>query len=122
MALVSCPECGQRVSDGARTCPNCGLDSPGGVAHLEIQRVRRLSGGGIPMSVLVDSGYTGDLIFGQGLSVAVSPGRHQIECRVQSPAAPSGVLQLDLPAGCHVIVSVTTSMLGFRPSFSATLV
>jgi hypothetical protein len=25
MALISCPECGQQVSDKAPTCPNCGV-------------------------------------------------------------------------------------------------
>ncbi len=28
MSLVSCRECGQQVSDRARTCPHCGIDSP----------------------------------------------------------------------------------------------
>ena len=25
MALITCPECGNQVSDKAKTCPNCGI-------------------------------------------------------------------------------------------------
>ncbi|WP_295857504.1 zinc ribbon domain-containing protein [uncultured Xylophilus sp.] len=33
MALISCPECGHRVSTAAPACPSCGYPVAGGVPH-----------------------------------------------------------------------------------------
>ena len=43
MSIISCPECGKKVSDKAPICPNCGFQS-GEVTEedLEIFRARKL--------------------------------------------------------------------------------
>jgi RNA polymerase subunit RPABC4/transcription elongation factor Spt4 len=34
MALISCKECGQSVSNKANICPHCGVDSPDGFGEV----------------------------------------------------------------------------------------
>lgn len=34
MSLIKCPECGNEVSDGAASCPKCGLKKPAQEAVL----------------------------------------------------------------------------------------
>lgn len=41
MAMTSCRECGQQVAELARTCPRCGLGSPGHLGYLRASRSRR---------------------------------------------------------------------------------
>ena len=38
--LITCPECGKRISDKARTCPNCGvpIEAIGGSSGLSDQK------------------------------------------------------------------------------------
>ena len=39
MAMMNCPECGKKISDGAKTCPECGWENPM-LRKKEIKRYR----------------------------------------------------------------------------------
>ena len=64
MALVECKECGSGVSDGAVTCPSCGVAGPAGAGKLLVTRQKQLMGGFFPVSVAVDGVGHGRLMPG----------------------------------------------------------
>lgn len=122
MAMVSCRECGNEVSDAAPTCPRGGIASPGGVTMLEVRRVSRLSGAIVPMSVWVDSQHVGTLTSGKSVTVTVSPGIHRVECSMQhSMAKDAPGQEFTVPAGRRLVVLVAPSRLNGKPSFSSEL-
>jgi Primosomal protein N'' (replication factor Y) - superfamily II helicase len=121
MAMVKCRECGERVSDSARSCPHCGKESPGGVTQLEIKRVSRLSGALVPMAVWIDSNHVGTLGSGKSLTLTVTPGVHRVECGFQQAHTKDGAEEFDVPAGRRLVIVVSPSRWNGKPSFSAEL-
>ena len=121
MAMVSCRECGRSVSDGAPSCPNCGVTSPAGQSQQEIRRVSRLTGALIPLAVWVDSNHVGNLGPGKSLTLTVTPGIHRIECQLQQAHNKEGAQEVTVPAGKHLVVTVATSRLNGKPSFTPEL-
>ena len=112
MALVSCRECGREVSDGAGACPHCGISAPGGQSRLELRRaIGRLAGSAAPMRVWIDGNEAGVLTGGKSnIDLSLLPGTHRIECQVQANVpTKTGVLELDVPAGRRLIVTISTS-------------
>ena len=78
MALVECKECGSRVSDGAVTCPSCGVAGPAGAGKLLVTRQKQLMGGFFPVSVAVDGVGHGRLMPGGQMELELAPGRHEV--------------------------------------------
>ena len=78
MALISCRECKQQVSDAATTCPRCGIDGPGGTGVLVVTRKTQFHAGIRGIVVTVDGATRGKLMPGQSISVDVTPGRHDL--------------------------------------------
>lgn len=75
--MIQCRECGNTVSDSARMCPNCGIESPGGSCELVIERPS-LGGGAIGMTVYVDNTPYGDLKARKSLSIPLAAGQHHV--------------------------------------------
>ncbi len=62
MALVDCPECGKRVSNHARSCPQCGYpmdDSPGNRAASAPMRVTVQKSRGVAIALAFFLGGVG---------------------------------------------------------------
>ncbi|MCX4448157.1 hypothetical protein [Streptomyces sp. NBC_01789] len=119
MTMVACRECEQQVSDSARSCPHCGIDSPGGVTQLEIRRVSKITGSLVPMAVWVDSEHVGDLTSGKSFLVTVTPGVHRVECGLQQRGNKGAAQEFDVPVGRRLVVVVSPSKWNGKPSFSA---
>ncbi len=119
MAMVACRECGSEVSDKARTCPRCGVDSPAGQAQLEIRRVSRLTGALISLDVWVDSSHAGALGSGKNLLLTVAPGIHRVKCAFRDAHSPEATQEFDVPAGHRLVVVVAGSRLNGKPLFTA---
>ena len=122
MAMISCRECGSRVSDGAPSCPHCGVTSPGGQAQIEIRRESRLSGALVPLGVWLDSKDLGTLSPGKSLSLTVTPGVHRVECQLLQAHNKGGAEEFNVPAGRRLVVSVTTSRWNGKPEFTQQVV
>lgn len=118
MALLPCRECGAQVSDGAPTCPSCGVASPGGQAQLVIQREKRLQGAIVPLGVWVDSSHLGSLRSGQSISMSVSPGVHRIEGQLEQAHSKGSAQEFDIPGGRSLVITVTLSRWNGKPTFT----
>lgn len=77
MAMIQCRECSKTVSDSARMCPSCGIESPGGSCELVIVRPS-LGGGAVGMTVYVDNTLYGDIRARKTLKIPVSAGQHHV--------------------------------------------
>lgn len=119
MAMVGCRECGHSVSDAAPMCPNCGIESPGGVTQLEIVRVSRVTGSLVPMSVWIDSQQVGTLGSGGSLTHSVTPGVHRVACGLEQAGSKAGAEEFDVSAGRRLVIVVSLSKWNGKPSFSA---
>lgn len=121
MAMVPCPDCGKSVSDNAPSCPNCGRQSPGGQAQLEVRRVSRMQAALVPMALWIDGTHYGYLKSGKKVTLTVTPGIHRVEVDMQQPMTKGGAEEFDVPAGRKLVVVVTPSRMSGKPSFSAEL-
>ena len=93
MAMIQCRECGNTVSDSARTCPNCGIDSPGGSCELVIVRPS-LGGGAIGLTVYVDNTLYGDIKARKSMTIPVSAGQHHV--LVETSRGKTGTTTIDV--------------------------
>lgn len=119
MAMIPCRECGETISDGAPTCPKCGIPSPGGQARLEVRRASKLMGALVPLNVWIDNNDMGTISPGNSISLTVAPGVHRIECKLLQGATKGGAEEFHVPAGKHLTVNVSTSKWNGAPIFSA---
>ena len=61
MAIIKCPECGNNISDKAKTCPNCGYPiettNPNGSVRIKFSFVRSAGGvnGNQKVSLIADN-------------------------------------------------------------------
>ena len=78
MALVTCRECGEKISDAAPQCPKCGVPSPAGFGHLTVQRKRQLTGAIRKIELGIDDQSYGFMKAGSELTVDLAPGQHEI--------------------------------------------
>ena len=118
MSLIRCRSCNESVSDAAKVCPNCGVESPGGRATLEVTRVRRFWGAGSPLRIWVDSDYVGRIGPGGTLRTTIAPGFHQIEGVLGISAPQSATYELEAGGGERIVLTVTMTRLRGVPSFA----
>ena len=117
MALVTCPDCAQEVSDSAPSCPKCGRPTPGGSCTLSVARPGRmlfLS----PLEVKIDGTTVATLNAGQSTSVAISPGNHRLQCEITPPRQSRKIFAVDLQVAGSSTTSaeVTFSKLSGKPT------
>jgi hypothetical protein len=80
MALVTCKECGNSVSDKAEACPHCGVHSPGAaVGRLQLLRTSSLTAKNHVVKVDVDDAPQGELREGQTLNLGLPAGQHTVK-------------------------------------------
>ena len=49
MAMMNCPECGKKIIDGAKTCPECGWENP----MLRKKEIKRGLGKGLGIAAII---------------------------------------------------------------------
>jgi len=110
MALITCPECGQQVSDRAKACIHCGNPMSAGMASITLIRRRALNGMMTGWAVYVDNIPQADLLNGEHREII----REQsFTVQVESPAK-KGALAITVPQGSHDQVEVSSGLLGLR--------
>ena len=93
MAMIQCRECGNSVSDSARACPNCGIESPGGSCELVIVRPS-LAGGAVGMTVYVNNTLYGDIKARKSMTIPVAAGQHHV--LVETSRGKTGTTTVDV--------------------------
>lgn len=81
MALVTCIECGNQVSDSAPMCPRCGYQRPVAEGQLIVQRKTQLNSGGLKTEVYVDGVPYGGVRPGGSVTIDLEPGTHELAIR-----------------------------------------
>lgn len=117
MALVICPDCSQKVSDSAPSCPKCGRPSPGGSCTLSVRRPGKmlfLS----PLEVKVDGITVATLNAGQSTSLRISPGSHRLQCEITPPSQGRKIFAVDLQisGSSNNTAEITFSKLTGKPT------
>lgn len=115
MAMIQCRECGDSVSDSARACPKCGIDSPGGSCQIVISRPS-IAGMAVRMSVYVDNAPYGDVKGRKSVSIPVSPGQHHV--LVETSQGKAGTCTVNVTPGDPEQVNVGISKLTGGVKFS----
>jgi RNA polymerase subunit RPABC4/transcription elongation factor Spt4 len=113
--MIQCRECNNTVSDSARVCPNCGIESPGGSCELVILRPS-LSGGAIGMTVYVDNTPYGDIRSRKSITIPVAAGQHHIH--VETSRGKTGTTTVDVTPQSPTKVNVGVSQLTGGVKFS----
>jgi hypothetical protein len=111
MALVTCRECGEKISDSALQCPRCGVPSPAGFGQLTVQRKRQLTGAIRQIEVGIDSQSYGLIKPGAELTFDLAPGQHEIAVVDGRGIGPNALrssvfnIQSGQSIGCEVLYS-----------------
>ncbi|MCU1633048.1 MAG: hypothetical protein JWM61_1700 [Micrococcaceae bacterium] len=93
MAMIQCRECGNTVSDSARACPSCGIESPGGSCEIVIHRPS-LGGGAVGLTIYVDDKLYGDIKARKSMTIPVSAGQHHV--LVETSRGKTGTTVIDV--------------------------
>lgn len=115
MAMIQCRECGNTVSDSARTCPSCGIESPGGSCELVIVRPS-LGGGAVGMTVYVDNTLYGDIKARKSMTIPVAPGQHHV--LIETSRGRTGTTTVDVTPQTPGQLTLRVSQLTGGPKFS----
>lgn len=110
MALVSCGECGHRMSDTAASCPQCGWVAPVQNGVLFVSRKGQLNSGLVGTEIGVDGAHYGVLRAGQQLQIELEPGAHFLD--VSKNNGGSGRFRVDILPGEQTSVEVSISLMG----------
>ncbi len=79
VALVSCKECGQQISDQASSCPRCGYTKPAATGKLLLSRkAQRVNGSRIVVDIYIDGLLQGHLRVGEQLEYDMLEGDYQL--------------------------------------------
>ena len=77
MALITCPECGNRISNTAPNCPHCGWTARK-IRVRFFREPRLINGSGATANVIVNGNEAGTLGNKGSFDVTLRPGTHTI--------------------------------------------
>ena len=111
MALVTCPDCEQKVSDAAKSCIHCGAPLKASSTRLTIKRPFSLNAAVRNMYVYVDNVPQGTLGNGKSMEIVRESGfSAMIDANVGGLSPRPAVVPVN--PGSHVTVSVSFNLMG----------